>query len=159
MILQLICGAVLATPLAPDELPKADRIIVWKAKRELDLMVKGVVMRAYPIALGSHPKGAKSLRGDGRTPEGLYVIDRRLEHSEYHRALHISYPNPADRIRAKGGNPGGDIFIHGMPRAFGRKDPARFFTDWTNGCIAVGNIAIEEIWNSVDDGTPIEIRP
>ncbi|MFZ2469634.1 L,D-transpeptidase family protein [Parvibaculum sedimenti] len=155
----LIGGAASATPLAPDELPKADRIVVWKAKRELDLMAKGIVIRAYPIALGGHPKGPKLLKGDGRTPEGIYVIDRRLRQTEYHRALHISYPNPADRVRAKGGDTGGDIFIHGMPRAFGRKDPVRFFTDWTNGCIAVGNIAIEEIWNAVDDGTPIEIHP
>ncbi|HUD51370.1 L,D-transpeptidase family protein [Parvibaculum sp.] len=150
-----------ATPLEPDELPKVDRIVVWKSKRELDLMLKGIVIRAYPIALGSHPVGAKRRKGDGRTPEGVYIIDGRTRRTAYHRALHISYPGETQRTAAlaRGANPGGDIFIHGMPASFGRKDPVRFFVDWTNGCIAVGNIAIEEIWNAVDDGTVVEIHP
>ncbi|MCE9650089.1 MAG: L,D-transpeptidase family protein [Parvibaculum sp.] len=154
-------STVAAGPLRPDTLPKADRIVIHKSKRELDLMAKGAVIRTYPIALGPHPVGPKRLRKDGRTPEGLYVIDRRTRATPYHRALHISYPDAADvaRARAKGGTPGGDIFIHGMPAYFGRTDPVRFFVDWTNGCIAVGNIAIEEIWQSVDDGTPVEILP
>ncbi len=159
LLLGPLATAAPATPLEPDELPKVDRIVVWKSKRELDLMLKGIVIRAYPIALGNHPVGAKRRKGDGRTPEGVYVIDSRTRRTAWHRALHISYPNAGDRIRAKGANPGGDIFIHGMPASFGRKDPVRFFVDWTDGCIAVGNIAIEEIWNAVDDGTPIEIRP
>ena len=144
---------------APDG--KADRIIVLKAQRELDLLRDGVVLKAYPIALGRHPHGAKRRLGDGRTPEGVYVIDGRLDHTPYHLALHISYPDPIDREQAaaSGFPPGGEIFIHGMPARFGRTDPVRFFRDWTNGCIAVGNIAIEEIWNAVDDGTPVEIRP
>lgn len=161
VIFTLIRVDATATPLAPDELPKVDRIVIWKSKRELDLMLKGVVIRAYPIALGSHPVGDKRRKSDGRTPEGHYVIDGRTRRTGYHRALHISYPNDADRREAgeKGFDPGGDIFIHGMPASFGRKDPVRFFVDWTNGCIAVGNIAIEEIWNAVDDGTPVEIHP
>lgn len=151
----------MAGPLYPDTLPKADRIVVYKSKRQLDLMAKGVVIRTYPIALGPHPVGAKRQKRDGRTPEGIYVIDRRTMATPYHRALHVSYPGPNDlaRARARRVNPGGDIFIHGMPAYFGLTDPVRFFVDWTNGCISVGNIAVEEIWQSVDDGTPIEIHP
>lgn len=154
-------GPAEAGPLYPDDLPKADRIIVYKAKRQLDLMAGNTLIRAYPIALGPHPVGAKRQRRDGRTPEGTYVIDWRTTATPYHRALHISYPDKRDtaRARARRVNPGGAIFIHGMPAYFGRTDPVRFFVDWTNGCISVGNIAVEEIWRSVDDGTPIEIRP
>lgn len=140
---------------------KADRILVLKAKRELLLLHEGVVLKSYPIALGRHPRGPKHRRGDGRTPEGVYVIDYRFTHTSYHLALHISYPNESDRAFARRAHmrPGGDILIHGMPASFGHHDPVRFFHDWTNGCIAVGNIAIEEIWDAVDDGTPIEVRP
>jgi len=152
-------AAVPGSAAEPDG--KADRIVVFKAKRELDLMRGGVLLKAYPIALGGHPIGAKYRRGDRRTPEGVYVIDGRLSVTPYHLALHISYPDATDRVRARaaGVRPGGEIFIHGMPARFGRTDPVRFFRDWTNGCIAVGNRAIEEIWQAVDDGTPIEIRP
>lgn len=146
---------------AAQPLQKADRILVVKSKRELQLLHGGVVLKTYPIALGRHPKGPKHRQGDGRTPEGTYVVDGRWTRTPYHLALHISYPDEDDRARARtaGYRPGGDILIHGMPARFGHTDPVRFFRDWTNGCIAVGNIAIEEIWNSVDDGTPIEIRP
>lgn len=107
-----------------------------------------------------HPVGAKRRRGDGRTPEGIYVIDGRTRQTIY-LALHISYPNAEDRARSGTAHmsPGGNILIHGMPARFGRTDPVRFFKNWTNGCIAVGNIAIEEVWEAVDDGTPVEIRP
>ena len=148
-------------PPPPARPAKADRILVLKSKRELLLLSGGAVLRTYPIALGFHPTGAKQRRGDGRTPEGVYVIDRRSTKTLYHLALHISYPDAADiaRARARRVSPGGDILIHGMPASYGHNDPVRFFRDWTDGCIAVGNIAIEEIWNAVDDGTPIEIRP
>jgi murein L,D-transpeptidase YafK len=140
---------------------KADRILVLKSKRRLLLLHHGVVLKSYSIALGSHPRGPKRWEGDGRTPEGLYVIDGRLADSAYHLSLHISYPSEADRERAlaAGKDPGGKIMIHGMPERFGYAEPARFFGDWTDGCIAVDNTAIEQIWNAVDDGTPIEIRP
>jgi murein L,D-transpeptidase YafK len=159
--LLLILPLLLGRPAAATELGKADRILVLKSKRELLLLRGGVVLKSYPIALGPHPKGPKRRRGDGRTPEGLYVIDYRFSHTPYHLALHISYPNAADRAWARrhGVSPGGEIVIHGMPAWYGHLDPVRFFRDWTNGCIAVGNIAIEEIWHAVDDGTPIEIRP
>lgn len=140
---------------------KADRILVLKSARTLILLRRGVVLRSYPIALGPHPIGPKRFRGDGRTPEGLYVIDGRHAHSPYHLALHLSYPGAADRARARAAHadPGGAIFIHGLPAWYGPNDPDRFYKDWTAGCISVGNTAIEEIWAAVDDGTPIEVRP
>lgn len=144
-----------------DEPPKADRILVLKSARLLELLKDGAVLRSYPIALGGHPRGTKRRRGDSRTPEGLYIIDGRNSDSHFHRALHISYPNAEDRALARAAHrdPGDAIFIHGMPERAGRADPVRFFKDWTDGCIAVGNTAIEQIWNAVADGTPIEIRP
>jgi len=140
---------------------KADRIVVLKSERKLLLLHGGAVQRSYPIALGPHPRGAKRAMGDGRTPEGVYTIDGRHPHSPYHLALHISYPSEADRARsvAAHADPGGDIFIHGLPAWYGNIDPVRFSRDWTRGCISVGNTAIEEIWSAVDNGTPVEIRP
>lgn len=147
-------------PLATqaEEPLKADRILVLKAERKLQLLRDGKVLKTYPIALGRHPRGPKRRAGDGRTPEGFYFIDGRSTHTPFHRELHVSYPNEEDRARAQAAhvNPGGAIFIHGMPASFGHHDPVRFFVDWTDGCIAVGNIAIEEIWNAVEDGSVVE---
>jgi murein L,D-transpeptidase YafK len=156
----LFAPGVLAAPADAAGL-KADRIRVHKAERVLQLLTGGATLRSYPIALGRHPEGAKQRLGDGRTPEGFYEIDGRTARTPYHRALHISYPNIADLRRAQAAhvNPGGAIFIHGMPASFGHHDPVRFFVDWTDGCVAVGNIAIEEIWAAVDDGTVVEIMP
>jgi murein L,D-transpeptidase YafK len=138
-----------------------ERVLILKQKRELQLLSAGEVIKSYPVALGFNPVGQKQMSGDGRTPEGVYVVDGRNDTSPYHRALHISYPNADDlaRAAAAGIDPGGDIVIHGMPLAYGRYDPVRFFRDWTDGCIAVGNLAIEEIWARVPDGTRVEIRP
>lgn len=140
---------------------QADRIIVIKSERVLKLMRADQILKTYPVALGRHPKGTKFRRGDGRTPEGVYVIDGRSIRTIFRRNLHISYPNDNDRVRAAAAHarPGGGIFIHGMPPRFGHTDPVGFFRDWTDGCIAVGNIAIEEIWDAAPNGTPIEIRP
>jgi murein L,D-transpeptidase YafK len=164
LLLALTAMALLATPApawADQPAGKAEYVLVLKAERELRLMRDGKVLKAYPIALGRHPVGQKLRQGDGRTPEGYYAIDGRLRDSAYHLALHISYPSDADRARARaaGVAPGDDILIHGMPAEFGRTDPVRFFVDWTDGCIAVGNLAIEEIWAAVDDGTPVAILP
>jgi murein L,D-transpeptidase YafK len=158
-----LLGGVCANPaLAEHEaLGKADRILVLKSERKLLLLRDGTVLRSYPIALGPHATGPKQVMGDGKTPEGLYVIDGRHPHSPYHLALHISYPSPADRAQSIAAHAaaGGDIFIHGLPAWYGQNDPDRFYKDWTKGCISVGNTAIEEIWAAVDDGTRIEIRP
>jgi murein L,D-transpeptidase YafK len=158
LIAAALCGAV---PARAETQPKADRILVLKGKRLLLLLHEGRVIKAFPIALGARPVGPKRMRGDERTPEGIYVIDGRNPRSQYTLALHISYPDAEDLQRAAAAHedPGGAIFIHGMPPSFGRSDPVRFFKDWTAGCISVGNAAISEIWNAVDDGTTIEIRP
>ena len=155
----ILAAALSAAPVSAEQI-KADCIVVLKQKRELLLMRGTRVLKRYPVALGFHPEGAKRREGDGRTPEGAYVIDKRLAASHYHLALHISYPNAADQARAAARHeaPGGAIMIHGMPSWFGRDD-LQFAADWTNGCIAVSNSAIEEIWRAVDDGTRIEIRP
>ncbi len=149
-----------AVPARAMSIGKADWVLVIKSLRQLQLFRDGRLLKTYPIALGTHPVGTKLKAGDGRTPEGVYRIDGRLPNSAYHLALHVSYPDTADiaRARAAGVDPGGKIFVHGLPASFGRIDCNSFTRDWTNGCISVGNLAIEEIWDAVDDGTPIQIR-
>lgn len=156
---QLLALAAAGPPVLAAEL--ADRIVVLKARRELILMRRGTELRKYLVALGQQPVGPKQRQGDMRTPEGLYRIDGRYKWSQYHRALHISYPNAEDLARARrlGVNPGGDILIHGLPNGQGSIGKAHRQTDWTWGCIAVTNEEIEEIWKLVPDGTVIEIRP
>ena len=140
---------------------KADRIIVHKKERAMVLMHSGQVIKTYKIALGGNPVGPKTRQGDHRTPEGTYVIDSRNASSMFHRSLHISYPNAPDRERARnlGVSPGGDIMIHGLPNGYGFVGAAHRARDWTDGCIAVTDSEIEEIWGLVDNGTAIEIRP
>jgi murein L,D-transpeptidase YafK len=139
----------------------ADRIIVHKKARTMELMHAGRAIKTYKIALGGDPIGPKTRQGDHRTPEGVYVIDARNAHSQFRRSLHISYPNAADREHARklGVSPGGDIYIHGLPNGYGFVGAAHRARDWTDGCIAVTDQEIEEIWNLVDNGTPVEIRP
>jgi murein L,D-transpeptidase YafK len=134
---------------------RADHVIVNKSRREMLLLRGSSVLRSYRIALGPNPMGHKEREGDGRTPEGRYVIDYRNPRSRYHLSLHISYPNEADRSRAhaEGCDPGGDIMIHGL------KDGERREGDWTQGCVAVTDSEMEEIWNLVPDGTAITIEP
>lgn len=140
---------------------KADKVVVLKRERRLLLLHQGRVVRAYRIALGRNPEGPKVRDGDGRTPEGRYVLDWRNEHSRFHRSIHISYPNAADRARARrlGVRPGGDIMIHGLPGRLANLGPAHARRDWTEGCIAVTNREIDEIWSVIEDGTVIEIHP
>jgi murein L,D-transpeptidase YafK len=160
MILVLAVPGAGAADLAIDA---PDHILVLKARRELLLMAADRIIRSYPIALGGSPLGAKLAQGDDRTPEGHYVIDGRNPKSRFHLALHLSYPNAADALRARatGRAPGGDIMIHGLPDEDddGGVDPVVFYEDWTHGCIAVGNRAIEEIWALVPDGIRVEIEP
>jgi len=132
---------------------RADLVVVSKQKREMVLLRGENVLRAYRIALGREPVGPKRQEGDGRTPEGRYTIDRRNPKSKYHLSLHISYPEAADveRAREAGVEPGGDIMIHGL------RDGAPVEGDWTQGCIAVTDEEMDEIWGLVQDGTPIWI--
>jgi murein L,D-transpeptidase YafK len=134
---------------------RADRIVVNKGRRQMLLLRGESVLRQYRVALGREPVGHKEREGDGRTPEGRYAIDRRNPKSRYHLSLHISYPNADDtaRARAAGVDPGGDIMIHGL------KDGERRDGDWTQGCIAVTDEEMDEIWALVAEGTAIVIEP
>ena len=140
---------------------RADRIVVHKHERVLELMAGDVTLKRYMISLGREPVGAKQREGDGRTPEGRYRIDYRNPASGYHLALHISYPDAKDRARARkaGVSPGGDIMIHGMRNGYGWIGPLHRLADWTNGCIAVTDTEMDEIWRIAANGTEIEIRP
>ena len=152
-------GCTLTAPL--HALPHADRIIVHKKAHTMELMHAGQVIKRYKIALGRNPIGPKQREGDFRTPEGVYTINSRNPNSQYHRSLHISYPNAADRERARKlhVSPGGDVMIHGLPNGYGYLGAAHRRWDWTYGCIAVTNEEIDEIWKLVDNGTRIEILP
>ncbi|MBF0124427.1 MAG: L,D-transpeptidase family protein [Magnetococcales bacterium] len=140
----------------------ADRVVVYKQRRLLELWSQGDRMHQYPIALGKNATGAKQKEGDLRTPEGRYTLDwRNNVDSLYHLSMHISYPNATDQQWAdqRGFSPGGLIMIHGQPNWLAGFAPVYRPYDWTLGCIAVSNVAMEEIWRAVLDGTPIDIYP
>jgi murein L,D-transpeptidase YafK len=138
----------------------AERLQIDKGARRLVIFADGRAVKSYRISLGRVPEGAKDREGDGRTPEGSYIIDYRKADSDYHRALHISYPGPDDRRRASelGLSPGGAIMIHGLPNGLGWIGRFHRFYDWTQGCIAVTDEEIEELLRAVPPGTPVEIR-
>jgi murein L,D-transpeptidase YafK len=140
---------------------EADRVLVRKSERRLYLMKNDKVFREYRIALGDSPQGHKQQEGDERTPEGDYVLDWRNPNSVAYKSLHVSYPNAADRARARkqGVSPGGNIMVHGILNGYGEYGPLMQQYDWTDGCIAVLNREMEEIWQSVRNGTPIRIEP
>ncbi|RDD61574.1 hypothetical protein DRB17_12645 [Ferruginivarius sediminum] len=139
----------------------ADKVIVDKGRRQLHLVDDGQVFLTFKVALGSKPSGPKRAEGDGRTPEGSYVLDWRNPDSRFYRSIHISYPSPGDirRARREGVDPGDNIMIHGLPADFEWMGRSHALTDWTEGCIAVTNEEMDLIWKSVPPGTPIEIRP
>lgn len=118
-------------------------------------------LKTYRISLGGQAVGPKQRQGDHKTPEGNYIVDRRNSNSRFYRSLHISYPTPEQRAEAEkaGLDPGGDIMVHGLPNGFGWLGSLHRSPDWTDGCIAVTDKEMDEIWSAVDDGTPIEIRP
>ncbi|AUB81176.1 L,D-transpeptidase family protein [Candidatus Thiodictyon syntrophicum] len=152
------CGGEQATT----KVAYADRVLVKKSERKLQLLKNGKVLKEYRVALGANPAGHKMQEGDKRTPVGDYVLDWRKPNSDYHRAIHVSYPNAQDVQLAKalGVSPGGSIMVHGLPNYVTspvvRAEYQR--RDWTNGCIAVNDQEIEEIWRLVRDGTPIRIQ-
>lgn len=147
------------TPLPKEAI--ADHVLVLKKDRKLILLAKGNTLKTYAIALGGDPLGPKQREGDHKTPEGVYVLDRRNARSRFYKSIHVSYPSSVDRERAQrlGVSPGGDIMIHGLPNRYGFVGNAHRLRDWTDGCIAVTNTEMDEIWRAVKDGTPIEIRP
>jgi murein L,D-transpeptidase YafK len=144
-----------------DTLPVVDRVVVHKSLRRLDLMHGANVVRSYHVALGLSPTGQKERSGDFRTPEGDYRLDRRNSRSDYFLSIEVSYPNQADlkRARARHWQTGGSIMIHGLPNLL-KHDPDYYQrTDWTDGCIAVSNADMVEIWMLTPDNAPIDILP
>ncbi len=147
----------------PDMAPadqQADAIFVDKSDRRLTLLRNGETIRIYQISMGASPEGHKTQEGDERTPTGAYEIDWRNGNSIAHLSLHISYPNAEDTAQAqsRGVSPGGNIMIHGILNGWGFLGPLQGYWDWTNGCIAVTNAEMREIWSLVPDGTPITIE-
>jgi len=146
---------------AEDSSIRADRIVVYKHERKLVLMSQGKELKSYHVALGGEPDGPKTRQGDHRTPEGSYVLDSRNPNSQFYKAFHISYPNAHDVAAAKklGVSPGGDIMLHGLPKQYAWLGKAHALHDWTDGCIAVTDEEMDELWKLVRVGTPIDIKP
>ena len=144
----------------PVSTTKADRIVVIKSTHTMTLYADGKVFKVYHVSLGSGSGNAKQQQGDHETPEGIYTINGRNAHSAAHLSLHISYPNAEDRERARklGVDPGGDIMIHGLLPGYEWIKAGTPLADWTYGCIALTNDEMDEVWNLVPNGTPIEIR-
>lgn len=147
--------------LASDNVEKADLVVIQKSRRQLELWSNGATIARYHVALGFNPIGAKQEEGDGKTPEGVYTVVSRNAKSNYFRALKINYPNATDEMNAaaKGEKPGGLIMIHGLPNDRTADMVGHPNKDWTNGCIAVNDEEILDIWRRVDDGTAVLIMP
>ncbi len=161
----LLAGMILSGLTVPEcteaSADTADKVFVIKNKRVMFLLREGEILKSYRISLGRQPLGHKVRAGDKRTPEGTYLLDYRNPNSRFHKGFHISYPNEADTARALrlGVPPGGDIMLHGLSSLREPLGKGHRREDWTDGCIAVTNAEIEEIWKLVPDGTPIEITP
>jgi murein L,D-transpeptidase YafK len=140
---------------------KADLVRVDKGRGRLYLERDGEVFGTFQVSLGKTPRGHKQQQGDGRTPEGRYVLDYKNASSRYYKSIHVSYPNAKDResARQRGVDPGGDIMIHGQPNGKGWLGPISQLFNWTDGCIALRNKDMDVVWEAVDPGTPIEITP
>ena len=140
---------------------KADSVLVVKSERRLYLIHKGESFASYKVTFGGDPNGHKQAQGDQKTPEGEYVLDYKNENSNYYKSIHISYPNKKDRENAKrlGVSPGGDIMIHGQLNGWEWAAPIVQLFSWTDGCIALSNKDMDQVWLAIDPGTPIEIRP
>ena len=147
--------------LQAGEFPTAERVIVDKSERKLHLVRDGVSFRSFDIALGIRPIGDKQHEGDFKTPEGMYRLDTRNPNSEFFLSIHVSYPNGQDirDARSQGMDPGGAIMIHGQPNSPTRSETYYRTQNWTNGCIAVSNSDMIDIWLMTHSDTLIEIRP
>jgi len=145
----------------PVPMPMADEVIVRKSERRLYLMRHGQVLRSYRVALGLDPDGPKQRAGDFRTPEGHYLLTRRNPRSDYFLAIQVSYPNATDLARAhrEHVDPGGQIMVHGLPNALSHKPSYYASSDWTDGCIALSDSDMLEVWLMTRDNTPIVILP
>src|SRR5579863_4469710 len=142
-------------------MPVADQIIVRKSERRLYLMRQGEVLRSYRVALGLMPEGPKERAGDFRTPEGHYQLTRRNSRSDYFLSIQVSYPNDQDMRRARHDHvdPGGSIMLHGLPNSLRHSPEYYAKSDWTDGCIAMSDSDMVELWMMTQDNTPIEILP
>jgi murein L,D-transpeptidase YafK len=140
---------------------QADRVLVLKSRHKMLLFHDNQEICSYRVALGRSPSGPKASSGDHKTPEGNYFLDRKNPQSGFHLAMHVSYPNSVDRQRAAnaGASPGGDIMVHGLKNGFGWLGRLHGLVDWTNGCIAISDAEMDQFWELVPRGTPIEIRP
>lgn len=156
----LSCGLGSAQSVALRQM-HADRVVVLKKERTLQLLRQGKVLKTFKVALGGDPIGPKTRQGDHKTPEGVYILDFRNAHSQFYKSIHISYPNQRDRDEAhkNGVPPGGDVFVHALPNGYGAIGAAHRLKDWTDGCVAVTDEEMDEIWRSVSNGIPIEIKP
>lgn len=162
MLAVLACGTTSAQsvtqPVAqPPAQPSIDLVVVIKSERIMYLYADNLMIKSFPVSLGKQPLGRKRRSGDQRTPEGAYILDWRNPDSLYHLSIHISYPNAHDRAwaQAHGVHAGSNIMIHGQPDYDNKKRSG----DWTNGCIAVSNQAMDYLWQRVREGTPIHILP
>ena len=164
VVLALVCVTYLYAHHVWDPLPtgtKIDRIVIEKSPRKLSLFVNGKSLKSYRVALGCNPIGAKQEEGDNKTPEGVYRIDGRNPQSNFHLALHVSYPSDEDKVHAaeRGVSAGFDIMIHGIRNGRGWIGAFHRLSDWTAGCIALTDEEIEELWRVTPDGTIVEIQP
>lgn len=152
---------MLPAAIQAGDFPIADKVIIEKAARKLHLLQNGKAFRSFKIALGIRPVGDKQKEGDFKTPEGSYLLDSRNQNSEFFLSIHVSYPNATDRQEAKqlGAEPGGAIMIHGQPNEPTGSEVYYRTQDWTNGCIALSNSDMIDIWLMTGENTPIEILP
>jgi murein L,D-transpeptidase YafK len=167
-LLLFLCATLIALPSRGDifesgtaSFETADRVIVRKSSRTLALYQDGQPLRSYHISLGLNPSGPKEREGDFRTPEGRYLLTRRNPQSEFFLSIQVSYPGPQDLAAARknGVKPGGLIMIHGLPNIPRHPRERYLSSDWTDGCIALSNEDMLEVWLLTRPDTPIEILP
>jgi len=159
-VLLIVLLLILQTPTGASA-QKADGVLVIKSEKLLYLMNKGERFASIPVTFGAEPVGHKQMQGDERTPEGHYTLTYKNPNSKFYKSIRISYPNAKDRENARqlGVDPGGDIMIHGLKNGWEWAESLASFFYWTNGCIALSNRDMDRVWEAVDPGTPIEIRP
>ena len=141
--------------------PEINSVLVKKSEKKMYLLAEGKSIKEYKVVFGANPKDHKQKEGDERTPEGKYILDYKKENSSFYKAIHISYPNENDKAKARssGANPGSSIMIHGQKNGLGWLSWLNQRFNWTDGCIAVTNKDMDEIWRLINVGTPIEIQP
>jgi murein L,D-transpeptidase YafK len=157
----LSCLILTCSTAAFADRQRADLVIVNKSESRLYLQYSGKAFASFKVAFGADPKGHKQQQGDERTPEGRYTLDAKNSRSAFYKSIHISYPNAKDRAAAKarGVDPGGAIMIHGQRNGLGWLSAIAQIFDWTDGCVALSNADMDQVWSAVDVGTAIEIQP